>query len=481
MNPRVRILLLDLNPAVPVRQTLQTILKSSQRPVVELIEGSVGMDETLYFSSTRGADSLVWRQDDEHSLATLISSSKPDLVFVLLSPTLLENAGRLFRSFQGELSKTPFVVVVEAGEPDQMFELLTLGAADFISPPLTASMVLPRLWRLIGTKNQEETISFTLKEQLGLKKLVGKSPSFLSVIKKIPVVSKCDANVLITGETGTGKELVAQAIHYLSPRAAKPFVPVNCGAIPTELVENELFGHQAGAYTGALSKQLGLIHEAEGGTIFLDEIDCLPLLVQTKLLRFLQDREYRVLGSAKVVKADVRVIAASNIDLGKAVEEGTFRGDLYYRLSVIPLALPALRERVEDIPQLARHFLRKMHHTADFTPDAIQKLLLHPWPGNIRELENVVEQAIVFSDRPILGAENLSLPATNGTASPHSFREAKAIVVNNFEREYINKLLLAYGGNISQAAHAAQKNRRSFWELIRKHGIEVNRFKPASL
>jgi DNA-binding NtrC family response regulator len=468
-----------------VRQTLKTILKSSQRPVVELIEESAGVDETLYFSSTRGTDPLLWRQDDENNLSTLVSNTQPDLVFLLLSPTLLRNADQLLRSFRGKLSNVPCVVIVEAGEPDQMFELLTLGVSDFISPPLTTSKVLPRVWRLIGKGNQEENLDFTLKEQLGLSKLVGKSPAFLSVVKKIPMVARCDANVLITGETGTGKELVAQAIHYLSPRASKPFVPVNCGAIPTDLVENELFGHQPGAYTGAMAKQFGLINEAEGGTLFLDEVDCLPLLVQTKLLRFLQDREYRVLGSAKVVKADVRVLAASNSDLGQAVEEGTFRGDLYYRLSVIPLALPPLRERIEDIPRLASHFLEKFVHgnfnpTTHFTPDAIRKLLLHPWPGNIRELENVVEQATVLSGRNILRGDDLSLSARNGPTDLNSFREAKAIVVDKFERDYINKLLLAYGGNISQAAQAAQKNRRAFWELIRKHGIKVNHFKPAS-
>ena len=247
MHSRVRILLLDLNPTAPVRQNLEAILKSSRRPLVELIEDSAGVDETLYFSSTRGADPLLWRQDDENSLSTLVSSSKPDLVFILLSPTLLESAAQLFQSFQGELSKVPCVVVVEAGEPDQMFKLLTLGADDFISPPLTTSKVLPRLWRLIGARDEEENSNFTLKEQLGLRKLVGKSPAFLSLVKKIPMVSKCDATVLLMGETGTGKELVAQAIHYLSPRAPKPFVPVNCGAIPTDLVENELFGSPGGS------------------------------------------------------------------------------------------------------------------------------------------------------------------------------------------------------------------------------------------
>ena len=192
-----------------------------------------------------------------------------------------------------------------------------------------------------------------------MKQLIGESLPFLDEIKKIPTVAKCDANVLIFGETGTGKELCARAIHYLSPRASKPFIPFNCGAIPTELMENELFGHVQGAFTGASTAQPGLIGAADSGTIFLDDIDCLPASSQAKLLRFLQEKEYRQLGSAKMFQADVRVIAATNSDLEAAVDEGKFRQDLYYRLNVIPLTLPALRDRRDDIPLLARHFINK--------------------------------------------------------------------------------------------------------------------------
>jgi len=222
-----------------------------------------------------------------------------------------------------------------------------------------------------------------------------------------------------------------------------------------------------------------------GGTIFLDEIDCLPLQVQTKLLRFLQEREYRLLGSAKVIKADVRVIAATNANLPREVEKGTFRQDLYYRLNVVPLVLPPLRERAEDIPILARHFLEKYvdrpgQRVTDFSSDALRKLLLHDWPGNVRELEHVVERAIVLSERPILAASDLLIRSREKPASPDSFRKAKAVVIEEFEKAYIQKLLLAYGGNISKAAKAAQKNRRAFFELIRKHQIEADRFKASS-
>ncbi len=290
--------------------------------------------------------------------------------------------------------------------------------------------------------------------------------------------------MLITGATGTGKELCARAIHYLSPRAGQPFVPVNCGAIPVELVENELFGHERGAYTGAAHAQHGLIHEARGGTLFLDEIDCLPLMAQTKLLRFLQDHEYRPLGSARVRRADVRVIAASNVDLEEAVREGRVRRDLYYRLNIIQLVLPPLRERREDIPLLARHFLAEYaaefdRPAADISPDAMQALVSYDWPGNVRELEHTIERAVMLCGAEVLGGGDIVLPGRGGAAD-ESFRQAKARVVADFEKSYVEHLLVSHEGNISGAARAAHKNRRAFWQLIRKHRIDVRRFKQHS-
>src|SRR5207249_2674934 len=198
-----------------------------------------------------------------------------------------------------------------------------------------------------------------LKEKLGLQQFLGESAAFVNELKKIPAIARHGASVLISGETGTGKEMFARAVHYLSPRSGKPFVAVNCGAIPVELMENELFGHATGAFTGASSTTAGLVREADGGTLFLDEIDALPLPAQVKLLRFLQEQEYRPLGSAKVCKSDVRIITASNADFAEALRLGRFRQDLYYRLAVIPLSLPPLRERIGDVPLLARHFLEK--------------------------------------------------------------------------------------------------------------------------
>jgi two-component system response regulator GlrR len=251
----------------------------------------------------------------------------------------------------------------------------------------------------------------------------------------------------------------------------------DCGAIPPELTESELFGHERGAFTGAVTKNPGLISAANHGTLFLDEVDALSLTVQAKLLRFLQEMEYRSLGSTETKKADVRVISATNRDLHEHVETNQFRKDLYYRLNVVQLNLPSLRHRREDIVLLARHFAAKhavqfSRPKKDFAPAAIQKLITHHWPGNVRELENVVAAAVALCDEPMI-CENDLLLSGDQSDSPSSFRDAKARVIMEFEREYIMRVLSSCDGNVRQAARVAKKNRRAFWELIRKHRIDV--------
>jgi DNA-binding NtrC family response regulator len=288
--------------------------------------------------------------------------------------------------------------------------------------------------------------------------------------------------VLISGETGTGKEVCARAIHYLSARAAKPFLAVNCGAIPVELIENELFGHERGAYTDAGTSQRGVIAEAESGTLFLDEIDCLPLLAQVKLLRFLQEKEFRPLGASKTVKASVRVIAATNTNLEEAILQGKLRRDLYYRINILPLLLPPLRQRPEDILLLARHFLEKYANefakpAPELSTEVLQILRGYTWPGNVRELEHTIERAVALTDNEILSAaEVFQAPVTLQT--PHrSFQAAKERVVAQFEKDYLIEILLRHQGNISEAAQAAGKNRRAFGQLLRKHGINTHSIK----
>ena len=426
--------------------------------------------------------------DGNHQLEILksIESFQPDVLLVALSNEDLRQTERLRAPIGRLAAKAPLLFIVEGGEPEEMLRLLGLGAADYVTQPAKAVDVLPRIWRLLEPKSDEASLTQTLKEKLGLKQLVGESDVFLSMVEKIPLVAKCDANVLINGETGTGKELCARAVHYLSPRARKPFIPVNCGAIPTELVENELFGHERGAFTGAASSELGLIHEADGGTIFFDEIDCLPLLAQVKLLRFLQEKEYRPLGSARTRKANVRVIAATNTDLEHAVGEGKMRRDLYYRLNIISLALPPLRERLEDIPLLARHFLEKYNaeferEVGGFSAEAVQSLMFYHWPGNVRELEHVVERAVAMCARQLISAADISLPDWEASVEREPFQKLKNRMIAQFERNYIQELLLACQGNITRAAQIAKKNRRAFWQLIRKHQIDVLALKKTDL
>jgi transcriptional regulator with GAF, ATPase, and Fis domain len=308
----------------------------------------------------------------------------------------------------------------------------------------------------------------------------------------IPILSASRATVLISGETGTGKELFARAIHYTSQRRGKPFVPVNCAALPDHLIENELFGHSKGAFTGALTEKHGLFHEADGGTLFLDEINSLSVAVQSKLLRVLQDQEFRPLGSTKTHRVDVKIIAATNSDLRFLVEGGKFREDLFHRLNVLAVVLPPLRERKEDILLLAKHFLSVYgmelgRSNVMFSQSAKSKLLSYQWSGNVRELEGVVQRAIAMSAGDILDASDIDLPASEVEAqagptmtmvsrgiqlSDTSFQEMKAKVIEEFERAYLSELLSAHRGNISKAARVAQKERRAFQRLLQKHGLD---------
>lgn len=317
---------------------------------------------------------------------------------------------------------------------------------------------------------------------------VGNNEAVLRELAKLPVYAACDAGVLILGETGTGKEVCAQAVHRLSARASGPWVAVNCGAIPAELVENELFGHAKGAFTTAHTSRPGLIAEAEGGSLFLDDIDCMPLSAQVKLLRFLQEHEYRPVGATAVRRADVRVIAAGNLRLPAMVARGEFRSDLYFRLNVLLLQLPALRDRRDDIAPLARHFINRFaaqhrREVGGLTVAALERLFAHDWPGNVRELQHVIERAVILAQGPLLKPQDLDLPVLPSTAelalpAAESFRAAKGRVVQQFERSYIEHLLASCHGNVTQAALQAGKNRRAFFELMRKHAIEAAAFRP---
>ena len=415
----------------------------------------------------------------QENVSSASQGMNPQIIILFSGKSIPQNS-ELVPVIRQRFPEVPILVVMGV-EDSHNYKLPEIDIDDFVLSPARPGEILLRIKRLLEKNVLEDFVSQSIKQKFGLKQMIGESASFLSEVKKIPVLARSDVIVLITGETGTGKELCARAIHYLSPRSRGPFMPVNCGAIPVDLVENELFGHEKGAFTGASETRTGLIAEAEGGTVFLDEIDCLPLAAQVKLLRFLQEKEYRPLGSRKMKKADVRLLAAMNIEPQEAIAGGRLRQDLYYRLNVIPLNIPPLRQRREDIPLLARHFLLKYavqlnKSMADFSEEAMQMLQLYNWPGNVRELEHNVERAVVLAEGRIIDAKDILLPASESDAT-ESFHDAKMKMTAAFEKAYIERFLLAHHGNISHAARAAQKNRRAFWELIRKYEINVENFK----
>jgi two-component system response regulator GlrR len=399
-----------------------------------------------------------------------------DVVVVALGAFEGKSTDTLLASIRRTFPDRPLLVTTTHPDTFDFFRMLESGASDFLLPPLRRSELLPRLKRYALVARRGDALVQKLKEDIGLKQIIGESPAFLDKVRCVPRFARCDATVLISGESGTGKELFARAIHYLSPRTDRPFVPVNCGALPENLVESEIFGHKRGAFTGAASDQAGLIREAEGGTLFLDEIDCLTPLAQVKLLRFLQDGEYRSVGSQQILHANIRVVAAANADFNYIVREGKFREDLFYRLNVLALTLPALRERRGDILLLAHDFLEKQAALAETEPKklslaALNRLLSHSWPGNVRELQNVLTRATVLSDRDSIEPADLGLPENVSFAEEQSFRAMKSRAIQRFEHDFLATIMRAHGGNVTRAAVAVKKNRRAFWELLRKHDL----------
>lgn len=464
MDQPVSLQLLDFCHSGPLYETLVTILTSSFEEQVQ---------------SQRVAEPNAEFRD---AFFSTLDDSRPLVVLLIVKRNQFECAGGFIEGLIARKHDSGIIVITEEYDPGELLELIKRGASDFIVPPVNVSTTLPRIWRLLNKANWRPDSIHSLKATVGMRSLVGEAPSFLAETRKMPLLASCDGRVLILGETGTGKELFARAIHYLSPRMRHPFVPVSCGAIPIELLENELFGHDKGAFTGATTDKPGLIREAENGTLFLDEVDALPLLAQTKLLRFLQEGEYRPLGASKSHLADVRVIAASNANLGQAVREGRLRQDLYYRLNIIRINLPPLRDRREDIPLLTAHFVDKYAHefrrsVRGLTEAAMQKLMFHDWPGNVRELENTIERAVLLTDKDCIDSTEIMPPDNDVTVEVQSFQESKAQMITRFERSYIRDLMVLYRGNITHAARAAKKNRRAFWELMRKNKIDVRSFK----
>jgi two-component system response regulator HydG len=367
------------------------------------------------------------------------------------------------------------------------------GAYDYITKPFDpddAALIVARALERKRLREQAANLHREIQGVYGFDKLIGKSPQMRAVYTLLERAAELDITVLITGDSGTGKELAARAIHYRSARKEHPFVPVNCGALPAELVESELFGHARGAFTGAVATRPGLFETARGGTLFLDEVGELPLAVQVKLNRALQEREIRPVGENKEVSIDVRIIAATHRDLAADVKCGRFREDLFYRLNVLPVHMPALRDRREDIPLLAIHLLDKHARSQrrvfeGFDPEALRALIGYTWPGSVRQLENAIERAVAISGSPRIGLPDLpkevagapagELPLEELVKMP--YRDAVNAARDRVSREYLVALLRECVGNVTRAAERAGMERESLHRLLKRYGVRSDDFK----
>lgn len=369
----------------------------------------------------------------------------------------------------------PVLILTAHGSIPNAVEAMQKGAHGYLTKPFDdkeLKIVIEKALEQQRMSREIARLRSLVKELYGLENVVARSPQMQTLLQQVARVAETDATICIYGETGTGKEVIARVIHCNSLRARGPFIGINCGAISESLFESELFGHVKGAFTGALYAKRGLFQSANGGTLFLDEIGEMPLAMQVKLLRALQEHEVREVGADRPTKVDVRIVAAANKDLEQAVKAGTFREDLYYRIQVVPLVVAPLRERRDDIPLLAQHFLKqstvRMHKDIrGFLPEAMQKLMLYSWPGNIRELENTIEKAVVLSTQDMITTDLLpavSQPAENQVKPLTEARE-------DFEREYLKEVLQLTGGNISRAAQIAGRYRADFYKMLKKYGL----------
>jgi two-component system response regulator GlrR len=378
----------------------------------------------------------------------------------------------------------PVIILTAHGSIESAVEAMRRGAATYLTKPFDARELVLQIGRVLEQRRLASEVTRLrglLAERYGFENIVARSEAMTRVLDVVSRAALTDSTVYIHGESGTGKELVARALHLAGGRKEQPFVAVNCAALPETLLESELFGHERGAFTGAVRSSRGLFTRAHGGTIFLDEIGDMPPGVQAKFLRVLQERQVTPLGGDRPIAVDVRVIVATNKDLDKQVARGLFRDDLFYRIHVIPILLPPLRERKEDIPLLAGHFLKKYagqmgKDVKGLTPKAMQKLMLHDWPGNVRELENTIEYAVAMTLDDVIGDESVLPSRADGSGNTvRPLKEAK----DAFEKDYLVNILRVTRGNVTSAAELSGKYRSDFYDLLKKHGLSPGEFKNA--
>ena len=434
-----------------------------------LVDDDPGLLKLLGMRLVSEGYSVVTAESGPEALRTL-SRDKVDLVVSDLRMDEMDGL-QLFSEIQKVQPGMPVIILTAHGSIPDAVAATQQGVFSFLTKPVDKDA----LYKAIDDALEQ---SAPTTDERWRQAIVTRSPLMERLLEQAGMVAQSDVSVLINGQSGTGKEIVAQAIHNASPRRDKPFVAINCGALPEQLLESELFGHARGAFTGAVSNREGLFQAAEGGTLFLDEIGDMPVALQVKLLRVLQERKVRPLGSNRDLDLDVRIISATHRDLPKAMARGEFREDLFYRLNVVNLKIPPLAERTEDIPLLANHLLRQ---SADrhkpfvraFSTDAMKRLMAAKWPGNVRQLVNVIEQCVALTSSPVI-SDALVEQALEGenTALP-TFVEAR----NQFELNYLRKLLQITKGNVTHAARMAGRNRTEFYKLLSRHELDANDFK----
>jgi DNA-binding NtrC family response regulator len=435
----------------------------------------------------------VTTASDGDRAISLVASQPFDLVITDLKMPGADGF-EVLRAVKARAPGTEVIMMTAYATVQDAVEAMKQGAYDYLQKPFDpddASLVVARALELKRAREQTTSLGPAVEGLHAFHNLVGKSEPMREVYRLLEQASGLDITVLLNGETGTGKELAARAVHYHSARKERRFVPIHCGALPADLVESELFGHARGAFTGAIGMKPGLFEEAEGGTIFLDEIGDLPLPMQVKLNRALQEKEIRRVGDTAAIRTNVRVIAATHRDLKAEVAAGRFREDLYYRLNVFPVVLPALRDRREDIPPLAAHFLEKHARVlarpiSGFDADALRALTGYPWPGNVRELENAVERAVAVGqgttvalrDLPpdVTGNQAGSIPAEVLAKMP--YREAVDLARDRVTRDYLAALLRELEGNVTRAAERAGMARESLHRLLKRYRLRSDDFKP---
>ncbi|HHG75173.1 MAG TPA: sigma-54-dependent Fis family transcriptional regulator [Persephonella sp.] len=437
-------------------------------------------------------------EDEGYKVKTVSKAKKAleilkseDFDLVLSDMRMPEMTGEEFLIQMRKFNRiTSFIVMTAYGTIENAVRCMKEGAFHYITKPVDFND--PKVWKLIEEAVEKAKIlkeNQKLKHELEIKRsgidfIITRNPTMLSIIEFVKKIAPFDNTVLIYGESGVGKELVAKGIHELSPRKEKPFIPVNCANISAELMEAEFFGYKKGAFTGASEDKKGILEKADGGTVFLDEIGEVPFDIQAKFLRFLESKEIRRVGDEKPIKVDVRIVAATNRDLKKMVEKGQFREDLYYRIGGFKVEIPPLRERKDDIPILVKHFIDKYNRKYNknipgIKPDALEILIKYDWPGNIRQLESIVSKAVILADDgEFIKIEHLD-PEVKVVVEdfPLEYSKAKKSYTEKFMKTYLGVLLSITGGNISQAAKLAKIERQSLQKLLKKYRIDPSRYR----